>query len=191
MAERNAWLIEQLKRPMSRAAFGMPDNQLAYAIAGQLRSSFRLAPTPLDSPSFVAGQVSPQPPFRVDVRPYLEGEAFGPLAGRDSDSIVRPHLKGTIEPMADGSCALVFRIDQFATALATILLAALAVVLVLVGGLGHFLGGADWKMLGSVLALIGVIIGVWPLMFLTRIGAMKRYEEHLMQWVTDLGGTYF
>jgi hypothetical protein len=128
MTARDAWLLVQLKRPSKRAAFGMTDRQLASAIAAQLQSSFRVAPTPLNRLSFMLGQVSAQPPYQVDLRPYLEGEVFGPLAPSGaSDSIVRPHLRGQIRSEGDGSSPA-FRIDQFATALATIVFSGLAVV---------------------------------------------------------------
>lgn len=139
----------------------------------------------------MSGQISAQPPYQVDLRPYLEGEVFGPLApGGASDSIVRPHLRGRITSEEDGSSTLAFRIDQFATALATIILSGMALVLIVVGGCGYLFGGATWKPLGQVLALIGAIIGVWPLMFMTRISVMTRYEEFLIRWVTELGGTF-
>lgn len=180
MVVRLAWLLRQLKRPQSRATFGLSDLQVASAIAARLEKPSHWGITPLNRPSLVSGYVSARPPYHVDLRPYLEGEVFGFLApARTSPQIVRPHLKGRIEPKGDGSSTstLIYRIDQFATALATVVFSAVAVLLIACGLCGHFLGGSEWSDLGLFVALIGVLTAAWPLMSMIRFGWIIRYEQ--------------
>jgi hypothetical protein len=190
MTGRIEWLLRQLKRPESRATFGVSESELASSIAARLEVPSRWSIEPLSHPSLVSGQVSAHPPYEVDLRPYLEGEVFGVLApARTSPQIVRPHLIGRIDAEGDESSTLTYRIDQYATALATVVLSAVGLVLIVGGLCGHFLGGTQWGELGLVIAFVGVLTVCWPLSFMTRFVRMIRYEQFLIQWVIDLGGT--
>jgi hypothetical protein len=189
MKARLAWIFRQLRRPQIRAVFAVSDSQLASVIAARLEVPPRwsgMAP----SRSLVSGYVSTRPPYQVDLRPYLEGEVFGFLAPPGTSSqIVRPHLKGSIEADGNGSSALIYRVDQFATALATLVFSGAAVVLIIGGLIGHFLGGTQWSELGLVIAFIGALIAGWPVSFMIRFGMVIRYEQSLTQWIGDLGGS--
>jgi hypothetical protein len=137
----------------------------------------------------VSGYVSTQPPYQVDLRPYLEGEVFGFLAPPGSSSqIVRPHLKGSIEANGNGPSALIYRVDRYATALMMLGFSAVAVVLIVGGPIGHFLGGTQWSEVGLAIAFIGALTAGWPFSFMIRFGMMIRYEQLLTQWIADLGG---